>query len=114
MNEKSPEMWVNKMEDILFSVCHFRYKSQMALIAINVRACPWKRSGYCDKFFFRLMSRVLRIVRGGLQLAGHPTRVAPRPARQLHLSPITRDLTEFFEVEKFRGEKTIRVGREWR
>ena len=31
-----------------------------------------------------------------------------------HSSPVFRDLSEFFEIEKFRGEKTIRVGREWR
>merc|ERR1719431_1895734 len=24
------------------------------------------------------------------------------------------DLNEFFEIDKFRGEKTVRVGREWR
>ena len=31
-----------------------------------------------------------------------------------HSSAVSRDLNEFFEIEKFRGEKTIRVGREWR
>ena len=31
----------------------------------------------------------------------------------LHSSAVVRDLSEFFEIEKFRGEKTIRVGREW-
>ena len=29
-------------------------------------------------------------------------------------SPAVRSLSEFFEDEKLRGEKTIRVGREWR
>ena len=32
----------------------------------------------------------------------------------LHSSAAVRGLDEFFEVEKFRGEKTVRVGREWR
>ena len=27
---------------------------------------------------------------------------------------VNQSLEEFFEVEKFRGEKVIRVGREWR
>jgi len=35
-------------------------------------------------------------------------------AHNLHCSPVRMDLSEFFEVEKFRGEKQIRVGREWR
>jgi len=32
----------------------------------------------------------------------------------IHCSAVRMDLSEFFEVEKFRGEKTVRVGREWR
>ena len=36
------------------------------------------------------------------------------PASSFHSSVVLRDLSEFFEHEKFRGEKTIRVGREWR
>ena len=32
----------------------------------------------------------------------------------LHTTAPVQALDEFFEVEKFRGEKTIRVGREWR
>ena len=36
------------------------------------------------------------------------------PASSIHSSVVLRDLSEFFEHEKFRGEKTIRVGREWR
>ena len=112
------------MEKILFSVCYFHYKSLwhkieiVKILAMNVRACPWKKTDIVTLVFFRPMLRVVWMVRGGLQLAGHPSRVAPRPTRQLHLSPIIRKevqgLSEFFEVEKFRGEKTIRVGREWR
>ena len=36
------------------------------------------------------------------------------PVSSFHSSVVLRDLSEFFEHEKFRGEKTIRVGREWR
>jgi len=36
------------------------------------------------------------------------------PRATIHLSPIRRDLYEFFETEKNRGEQTVRVGREWR
>ena len=36
------------------------------------------------------------------------------PRATIHTSSALRDLTEFFEVEKFRGEKVVRVGREWR
>ena len=36
------------------------------------------------------------------------------PASSFHSSVVLKDLSEFFEIEKFRGEKTIRVGREWR
>jgi len=32
----------------------------------------------------------------------------------IHCSSARRDLSEFFEVDKFRGEKAVRVGREWR
>ncbi len=32
----------------------------------------------------------------------------------IHTTNPVKDLKEFFEVEKFRGEKAVRVGREWR
>jgi len=32
----------------------------------------------------------------------------------IHCTAVRMDLSEFFEVEKFRGEKVVRVGREWR
>merc|ERR1712025_592676 len=32
----------------------------------------------------------------------------------LHTTALVQAMGEFFEIEKFRGEKTIRVGREWR
>ena len=37
-----------------------------------------------------------------------------QPKSSIHLSPTNLSLEEFFENEKFRGEKTVRVGREWR
>jgi len=36
------------------------------------------------------------------------------PRVNIHCTPIRMDLNEFFEIDKFRGEKTVRVGREWR
>ena len=48
-----------------------------------------------------------------LQSVGRPL-LLTAPASSLHSSVVLRDLSEFFEHEKFRGEKTIRVGREWR
>ena len=48
-----------------------------------------------------------------LQSVARPL-VLTSPASSFHSSVALRDLSEFFENEKFRGEKTIRVGREWR
>jgi len=36
------------------------------------------------------------------------------PRANIHCTPLRMDLNEFFEIDKFRGEKTVRVGREWR
>jgi len=40
--------------------------------------------------------------------------VPPQTVASLHITPVRRDLNEFFETEKNRGQKNVWVGREWR
>ena len=67
-----------------------------------------------------LLKAVSAVARSAVSLSSPPSLVQSvvRPllfsGSSFHSSAVFRDLSEFFEIEKFRGEKTIRVGREWR
>jgi len=56
------------------------------------------------------LSKVLKVG----QLLAKPEVSSMVARANIHCSAVRRDLSEFFETEKFRGEKIIRVGREWR
>eukprot|EP00092_Neocalanus_flemingeri_P026040 GFUD01028225.1.p1 GENE.GFUD01028225.1~~GFUD01028225.1.p1 ORF type:complete len:279 (+),score=92.17 GFUD01028225.1:53-889(+) len=67
------------------------------------------RSSTCQ-VIMRPTSSMLRVG----QLLARPDLGNMVARASIHCSAVRRDLSDFFEVEKFRGEKVVRVGREWR